>query len=90
MCRGGYVPKTTWQAFCSARCRNEYTVEFGTTGDVAGVRKVKGGVNVVIHFEGPGAEHAIRLALREPVRVVSQTPMLSAVPRRQDQSGPSE
>jgi hypothetical protein len=70
MCHSPFRARTPWQSFCSTRCRTAFAVEHGTEGQVSGVRKVKNGVNVVVHFEGPSAEHALKLLLRESVRLL--------------------
>lgn len=80
-CAGAFLQKKPWQSFCSSQCRNDYAVQFGRCGKVRGVRKVKDGVSITVHFQGPAGEAALKLALHQPVTLV---------PRRQDQSGPSE
>lgn len=69
-CQTLFVPRKRWGAFCSAKCRNAFDVEFGCQGTVASVRKINRGASVVIHLTGPAAERALKLELREVVRVV--------------------
>lgn len=69
-CRTLFSPKRPWAAFCSTRCRCAYNVEVGATGKVASVRRLRKGASVVVHLEGPAAEQALHLSLRELVRLV--------------------
>lgn len=69
-CQGMFTPKRRWEAFCSSKCRTAYDVDFGAQGTVASVRKISRGASVVIHLTGPAAERALKLALRDIVRVV--------------------
>jgi hypothetical protein len=41
-------------------------------GTVASVRRINRGASVVIHLTGPAAERALRLGVRELVRVVKK------------------
>lgn len=70
--RNLFRPRTPWQAFCSSKHRTAYDVEFGAIGVVANVRKLRKGVSVVIHLDGPAAERALRFGLRDPVRLVGK------------------
>jgi hypothetical protein len=69
-CQTLFVPRKRWGAFCSQKCRTAYDVEVGCQGTVASVRKINRGASVVIHLTGPAAERALKLGLREVVRVV--------------------
>ncbi len=69
-CHTMFAPKRSAQEFCSQRCRAGYHVDFGTTGIVASVRRIHRGASIVIHLEGPAAEAALKLELRQKVRVV--------------------
>jgi hypothetical protein len=69
-CQALYVPRTRWQAFCRARCRNEYHAHVGASGTVASVRRINRGASIVVHLEGPAAEAALKLTLKAKVRVV--------------------
>lgn len=68
-CRDFFLPARRWSAFCSARCRNAFETDFGATGVVASVRRLRKGVSVVIHLDGPAAERALKFGIREPVRL---------------------
>lgn len=69
-CKSMFAPKRRWEAFCSPKCRTAFDVDFGAQGVVASVRKIARGASVVIHLEGPAAERALKLGLREKVRIV--------------------
>ncbi len=69
-CSGMFTPKRRWETFCSSKCRTAFDVDFGAQGHVASVRKINRGASVVIHLTGPAAERALRLGLRDMVRVV--------------------
>lgn len=69
-CRSPFVPKRQWEAFCSAKCRNGYNTDVGTEGTIASVRRINRGASIVIHLTGPAAERAMRLELRDVVKVV--------------------
>lgn len=69
-CHTMFAPKRSAQEFCSQRCRAGYHVDIGTTGKVASVRRIHRGASIVIHLEGPAAEAALKLELRQKVRVV--------------------
>lgn len=69
-CRTLFPPRRQWEAFCSAKCRNDYNTDIGTEGVVASVRKIARGASLVIHLSGPAAERALRLGLRDVVKVV--------------------
>jgi hypothetical protein len=69
-CHTLFAPKRLAQGFCSQRCRAGYHVDIGTMGKVASVRRINRGASVVIHLEGPAAEAALKLELRQKVRVV--------------------
>lgn len=71
-CRALFSPTKRWQAFCSGRCRNDFNVDFGTHGQVASVRRINRGASIVIHLEGPAAERALKLALKDPVLLVKR------------------
>jgi len=64
-----FLPVRRWGAFCSAKCRNDFEADFGATGAVASVRKLRKGVSVVIHLNGPAAERALKFGIRDPVRL---------------------
>ena len=68
-CRALFPPVRRWGAFCSSKCRNDFEADFGATGAVASVRKLRKGVSVVIHLNGPAAERALKFGIREPVRL---------------------
>ena len=68
-CQALFEPKRHWGAFCSEKCRNHFEVDFGTTGHVASVRRINRGASIVIHLEGPAAERALKLGIKELVRV---------------------
>ncbi|MBS0380140.1 MAG: hypothetical protein JSS29_16790 [Proteobacteria bacterium] len=68
-CHSMFTPKRRWEAFCKSRCRMAYEADFGAQGKVASVRRLKNGVSVVVHLEGPAAERAVKLGLRELVRI---------------------
>lgn len=70
-CRMLFVPTRLAQAFCSAKHRKAFHDDFGAMGQVASVRRINRGASVVIHLEGPAAEAALKLVLREKVRVVA-------------------
>jgi hypothetical protein len=67
-----FGPKRRWEVFCSKKCRNDFQADFGATGKVASVRKLRRGVSIVIHLEGPAAERALNLEPREIVRLVKR------------------
>jgi hypothetical protein len=67
-----FTPKRRWQAFCSTKCNTAYDVDFGCQGAVASVRKINRGASVVIHLTGPAAERALKLGLRDIVRVMKK------------------
>jgi hypothetical protein len=71
-CRDLFKPERRWQEFCSTKCRNAYDVDCGCQGTVASVRKISRGASVVIHLTGPSAERALKLGLREVVRLVKK------------------
>lgn len=71
-CRAMFTPERPWQEFCGTKCRNAYDVDVGAQGTVASVRKINRGASVVIHLTGPAAERALKLGLRELVRVVKK------------------
>lgn len=65
-----FAPKRRWQAFCSTRCNTAYDVDVGAQGTVASVRKITRRASVVVHLTGPAAERALKVGLRETVRLV--------------------
>jgi len=67
-----FTPKRKWAAFCSTRCRNGYAVDFGATGTIASVRRIKSGASIVVHLHGPAAERALKHELRDVVQLVRQ------------------
>lgn len=69
-CLTMFQPTRRWERFCSPKCRTAYDVDFGALGKVASVRKIARGASIVIHLEGPAAERALKLGIRELVRVV--------------------
>lgn len=69
-CRALFTPKRRWGAFCSSKCRTDYDVDIGAQGSVAGVRRINKGASIVIHLTGPAAERALKLGIRDLVRVV--------------------
>lgn len=71
-CRMLFSPTKRWQAFCSSRCRNSYNADFGTHGQVASVRRINRGASIVIHLEGPAAERALKLGIKDPVLLVKR------------------
>lgn len=68
-CHGLFQPPRRWSAFCSPKCRNAYEADVGTVGKVVSVRRIARGASVVIHLEGPAAERALNLTIKEFVRV---------------------
>lgn len=68
-CQASFIPARRWQAFCSSEHRTAFDQEFGALGKIAGVRKLKSGVSVTLHFTGPAAERALNLELGAPARV---------------------
>lgn len=72
MCQVLFKPETPWQTFCCPGHRNAYDREYGALGTVASVRKLRRGVSVVIHLDGPAAERALNLNPRELVRLVKK------------------
>lgn len=71
-CRSLFRPVRRWGTFCSDKCRNDFDADFGATGAVASIRKLRKGVSVVIHLNGPAAERALNLSPRELVRLVKR------------------
>jgi endogenous inhibitor of DNA gyrase (YacG/DUF329 family) len=71
-CQAMFAPVRRWQAFCSTRCATAFDVDLGAQGHVASVRKINRGASIVIHLSGPAAERALRLGLRDIVRVVKK------------------
>jgi hypothetical protein len=72
-CHGLFQPRRRWATFCSTKCRNGYEADVGAVGRVASVRRLKGTrASVVVHLEGPAAERALQLTLRELVRLVKK------------------
>lgn len=71
-CQVLFTPTKRWQAFCSTKCRNDFNVDFGTHGHVASVRRINRGASIVIHLEGPAAERALKLVLKDSVLVVKR------------------
>jgi len=71
-CHALFTPRRAWSVFCSNKCRDGYNVDFGTQGIVISVRRLKHGISVVMHFDGPAAERAVRLIPRELVRLVKK------------------
>lgn len=70
-CLALFMPRRSAQEFCSAKCRSAYHVDHGAEGSVASVRRIHRGASIVVHLTGPAAERALKLRLRERVRVVS-------------------
>ena len=68
-CRAMFSAKRRWSAFCSAKCRDGYEADVGATGTIASIRKLRKGVSVVIHLQGPAAERALNLTPRDTVRL---------------------
>lgn len=71
-CHALFQPARPSQAFCSGPCRQAFHIDHGAEGRVASVRRINRGASVVVHLEGPAAEAALQLKLRELVRLVSQ------------------
>ncbi|HJS88704.1 MAG TPA: hypothetical protein VJ738_01925 [Steroidobacteraceae bacterium] len=69
-CGGTFRPSRPWQAFCSAAHRTAFDKEFGSAGTVASVRRLRRGVSVVLHLDGPAAERALNLEIGAEVRIV--------------------
>ena len=69
-CRSLFAPRRPTQTFCCDRCRGDYHRDRGIEGRVVSVRRISRGVSLVIHIAGPSAEAALRLKLRDVVRVV--------------------
>ena len=72
-CGALFVPRRRWSAFCSTKCRNDYDIDFGAQGLVKSVRRLKGAVSVVLHFQGPAAERAIHFRPQEVLRIIKRT-----------------
>jgi hypothetical protein len=51
----------------AAAHRDAYHAEIGISGKVAAVRRLKTGVSVVMHLEGPAAERALNLEIATTV-----------------------
>lgn len=71
-CHALFLPNRPAQAFCGAKCRNNFHTDTGTEGEVKSVRRINRGASVVIHLSGPAAEAALGLKLRDRVRVVAK------------------
>lgn len=72
-CHELFAPKRKAQAFCGSKCRSAYHIDVGTLGQIRSVHKLlRGRVSVVIHLEGPAAEAALNLPVREQIRIVRQ------------------
>jgi hypothetical protein len=69
-CRALFQPRRPWQPFCSVQCRNGYNADIGTQGVVASVRRINRGASIVVHLEGPAAQRALNLQLKDVVRIV--------------------
>lgn len=65
-----FTPRRPWEAFCCRACRAAFDIDIGAQGAVASVRRINKGASVVIHLTGPAAERALKLGIRELVRVV--------------------
>lgn len=72
-CEALFTPRRLWEAFCCSKCRTAYDKDFGTQGAVASVRRINRGASVVIHLTGPAADRALRLDLKQLVRITKAT-----------------
>jgi hypothetical protein len=71
-CRTLFEPKKRWAAFCKPECRTAFDVDFGATGRVVTVRKLKTGVSLILRATGPAAERLLNLTPGDQVRAVKQ------------------
>ena len=62
-CGVTFTPKRPWQRFCSAAHRTAFDKEYGAVGKVATVRRLRRGVSITVHLEGPAAERALNLQI---------------------------
>lgn len=69
-CGSSLEEKRAHAEFCGDRCRLDWHRNQPPEGAVRSVRKLKRGVSVVVHLEGPAAERALKLDLGELVRIV--------------------
>lgn len=68
-CAALFLPARPWQPFCAVKCRNAYDKDIGTQGAVASVRRINRGASIVIHLTGPAAERALKLELKQLIRI---------------------
>ena len=71
-CGATFAPKRPWQRFCSAAHRTAFDKEYGAVGKVAAVRRLRRGVSVTIHLEGPAAERALNLQIGGAARIARE------------------
>lgn len=77
-CQSLFAPKRPTQRFCGDRCRKAYHTDRGIQGPVVSVRRLRRGVSVVIHLPAAAAEAALKLELRQLVRIVPDPEDLEA------------
>lgn len=65
-----FPPVVPWQEFCNGRHRSAYNQLRGTMGRIVTVRRLaKGKTSITMHFSGPSAESALKLAHGEDAYV---------------------
>jgi hypothetical protein len=63
-CMSLFKPQVSWQEFCNSKCRSLHNRLHGTAGRAVVVRRlIKNRTSVVLHFDGPAAEAALKFAV---------------------------
>lgn len=69
-CAALFHPKRRWEAFCKPSCRSAFNVDIGASGRVVSVRRLKRGVSLILHLDGPAGEAGLNLKVGDTVRAV--------------------
>lgn len=69
-CTTLFQPRVPWQSFCRSKCRNDYNQVNGVTGRIVVNRKLlKGRTSIVLRFDGPNAEAALKLSIGDVIQI---------------------